>query len=40
VLNLVARSSLPVPVIEFGHADIVRSDICAMWARAFQEAGI
>jgi phosphate starvation-inducible PhoH-like protein len=22
------------------HADIVRSDICAMWARAFHEAGI
>ena len=40
VLDLVARSRLPVPVIAFGHADIVRSDICAMWARAFHEAGI
>jgi len=40
VLDLVTRSKLPVPVIEFGHADIVRSDICAMWARAFHEAGI
>jgi phosphate starvation-inducible PhoH-like protein len=40
VLDLVARSGLPVPVIEFGHADIVRSEICAMWARAFHEAGI
>ena len=40
VLDLVARSKLPVPVIEFGHGDIVRSDICAMWARAFHEAGI
>ena len=40
VLDLVARSRLPVPVIEFGHGDIVRSEICAMWARAFHEAGI
>jgi phosphate starvation-inducible PhoH-like protein len=40
VLDLVARSALPVPVVEFSHADIVRSDICAMWARAFHEAGI
>ncbi len=40
VLDLVARFDLPAPVIEFGHADIVRSEICAMWARAFHEAGI
>ena len=40
VLDLVQRAGLPVPVIEFGHADIVRSEICAMWARAFHEAGI
>ena len=40
VLDMVARSALPVPVVEFSYADIVRSDICAMWARAFHEAGI
>ena len=40
LLDLVARKSLPVPVIAFGHGDIVRSEICAMWARAFHEAGI
>ena len=40
VLDLVARARLPVPVIAFEHRDIVRSDICAMWARAFHEAGI
>jgi phosphate starvation-inducible protein PhoH and related proteins len=40
VLDLIQRSGLPVPVIEFTHADIVRSEICAMWARAFHEAGI
>ncbi len=40
VLDLVQRAGLPVPVIAFTHADIVRSEICAMWARAFHEAGI
>jgi phosphate starvation-inducible protein PhoH and related proteins len=39
-LDLIARFGLPTPIVEFGHADIVRSDICAMWARAFHEAGI
>ena len=34
-LDLVAKRRLPVPVIEFTLADIVRSGICAMWARAF-----
>jgi phosphate starvation-inducible PhoH-like protein len=40
VLDLVASRRLPVPVIEFTLADIVRSGICAMWARAFEEARI
>jgi len=39
-LALVAKRRLPVPVIEFTLADIVRSGICAMWARAFAEAKI
>ena len=39
-LDLVAARRLPVPVIEFTLADIVRSGICAMWARAFAEARI
>lgn len=39
-LDLVAKRRLPVPVIEFTLADIVRSGICAMWARAFEEAKI
>ena len=38
VLHLIRSRSLPVPVIEFGLADIVRSGICAMWVRAFEEA--
>jgi phosphate starvation-inducible PhoH-like protein len=40
ILDLVSRKGLPVPVIAFTHSDIVRSEICAMWARAFHEAGI
>jgi len=40
VLDLVAARRLPVPVIEFTLADIVRSGICAMWARAFDEARV
>jgi hypothetical protein len=27
-------------VIEFGLRDIVRSGLCAMWVRAFEEASI
>jgi phosphate starvation-inducible protein PhoH and related proteins len=38
VLHLIRSQSLPVPVIEFGPEDIVRSDLCAMWVRAFDEA--
>jgi phosphate starvation-inducible protein PhoH and related proteins len=38
VLHLIRSRSLPVPVIEFGLADIVRSGLCAMWVRAFEEA--
>ncbi len=40
VLDLVAARRLPVPVIEFTLADIVRSGICAMWARAFEDVRI
>jgi phosphate starvation-inducible PhoH-like protein len=28
---------LPVPIIEFTLNDIVRSGICEMWVRAFEE---
>ncbi len=40
VLDLVAKRGLPVPVIEFTRADIVRSGVCAMWVKAFDEARI
>ena len=40
VLDLIKSKNLPVPVIEFTRDDIVRSGICAMWVRAFDEARI
>ena len=38
VLHLIKSQKLPVPVIEFTVADIVRSGLCAMWVRAFAGA--
>jgi phosphate starvation-inducible protein PhoH and related proteins len=38
VLNLIRAKKLPVPVIEFTLSDVVRSGLCAMWVRAFEEA--
>ena len=39
-LDLIAQRRLPAPVIEFTLADIVRSGLCAVWARAFEEAKV
>jgi phosphate starvation-inducible PhoH-like protein len=38
VLQIIRSQRLSVPVVEFGREDIVRSGICAMWVRAFDEA--
>ena len=38
MLQLIKSQKLPVPVIEFTAADIVRSGLCAMWVRAFAGA--
>jgi phosphate starvation-inducible protein PhoH and related proteins len=40
VIHLVKAKMLPVPIIEFSLDDIVRSGICEMWVRAFDEANI
>lgn len=40
VLGLIRSQRLPVPVIEFSIADIVRSGQCAMWVKAFEHAHI
>lgn len=38
VLDLIRTQGLPVPVVEFGLDDIVRSGVCSMWVRAFASA--
>lgn len=35
-IDLIRTRDLPVPVIEFGREDIVRSGLCAMWVEAFE----
>lgn len=40
VIHLAKGNMLPIPVIEFGLEDIVRSGICASWIHAFHEAGL
>lgn len=40
VIHLVKSRMMPIPIIEFGLSDIVRSGICAEWVRAFEEARI
>ena len=38
IIHLIKSQMLTVPVIEFTRDDIVRSGVCAMWVRAFDEA--
>lgn len=40
ILHLAKKNNLPIPVIEFGVEDIVRSDICKMWIIAFESEGL
>jgi phosphate starvation-inducible PhoH-like protein len=40
VIHLIKSQMLSVPVIEFTREDIVRSGVCAMWVRAFDEANL
>ena len=40
VIHLAKKHILPVPVIEFGIKDIIRSDICAQWVKVFLKEGI
>ena len=35
VIHLAKKHMLPVPIIDFGLEDIVRSDICAQWVKVF-----
>ena len=40
IVNMIKKQNINIPVIEFTTKDIVRSDICAMWIKAFDKAGI
>jgi len=40
VIHLAKKYMLPVPIIEFGVDDIVRSDICAEWVKVFMKEGL
>jgi phosphate starvation-inducible PhoH-like protein len=40
VIDMIRNQKLPVEHIEFTVDDIVRSDICAMWVKAFDKQGI
>jgi len=40
VIHLAKKHMLPIPVIEFGVDDIIRSDICADWVKVFMEEGL
>ncbi len=40
VIDMIRSQMLAVPVIEFAREDIVRSGVCAMWVRAFDEANL
>ena len=35
VIHLAKKHLIPVPIIEFGVEDIVRSDICKLWVKVF-----
>jgi phosphate starvation-inducible PhoH-like protein len=39
-IHLIKSQMLSVPVVEFSRDDIVRSGICGMWVRAFDEANL
>lgn len=40
VIHMAKKHMLPVPIVEFTVDDIVRSDITAMWVKAFMKEGI
>lgn len=40
VIHLIKARMLPVPIIEFTLNDIVRSGVCEMWVRAFEEVHV
>lgn len=39
-IHLAKKYNLPIPVVEFGVEDIVRSDLCKLWIETFIKEGI
>jgi len=40
IVHLVKKYQLPIPIIEFGVDDIIRSDITKTWVKTFMSEGI
>jgi phosphate starvation-inducible PhoH-like protein len=40
IIHLAKKHMLPIPIIEFGVDDIIRSDICAEWVKIFMKEGL
>ena len=40
IIHLAKKNSMPLPIVEFGIDDIVRSDICKQWIVAFEDEGL
>ena len=40
VIHLAKKHMMPIPIIEFGVDDIIRSDITAMWVKVFLKEGL
>lgn len=40
IVHLAKKHQLPIPIIEFGVDDIVRSDICRQWITTFMKEGL
>ena len=35
-ISFIQKNAMPIPIVEFGINDIVRSGLCALWVRAFE----
>ena len=40
IVHLTKKHMLPIPIVEFGIDDIVRSDICKLWIETFMKEGL
>jgi len=40
ITHYAKKHMLPIPIIEFGVEDIIRSDICKQWIKVFVEEGV